>query len=377
MITIKLMNIIGLIVGCFASVPLFAMEMRALERPLPYHQMPVGSYEYGKPISVENYTLLMAAAHGDLDSITRMLQAGANITTSDDNDNTPLHFAAANGHLDAVRMLIANGADINWSNGLSQTPLHRAVANGHLFVVRELLSHRPNLNDIDFEGLAPLHHAVSRGNVEIARDLLIAGAHIHERTDPQTVDFPSFTPLQIAIHNDNRPLIRMLMWWGAGHTENERPAIIRALEKQPLMLASARGALGLVMQIVTQETTVDQLVEALMFALGQGHSNVVDFLASTIVERGGSTILQGYPLHHIHALLFGAAQPRNNLCDEIYSNGLYADYYTLYEILMSYIQTPRTPPAGVGTPLHSPTNQNLDPEMRHWFRNLNNHGSLH
>jgi ankyrin repeat protein len=51
-----------------------------------------------------------AAECGDVDAITRLLQAGANVKATDWGGYTALHRAAFNGHDDCCEVLIKGGA---------------------------------------------------------------------------------------------------------------------------------------------------------------------------------------------------------------------------------------------------------------------------
>lgn len=56
-------------------------------------------------------SLLVAAAHGDVQHMLELLEAGANPNAADHNKTTALHWAASSDNVDAVRVLIAYGAD--------------------------------------------------------------------------------------------------------------------------------------------------------------------------------------------------------------------------------------------------------------------------
>jgi ankyrin repeat protein len=58
---------------------------------------------------------------------------------------TALTYAASAGHHDTVSMLIEAGADIHLPDKASDTPLHHAVRNDHLHVVKLLLAHDANI----------------------------------------------------------------------------------------------------------------------------------------------------------------------------------------------------------------------------------------
>ena len=82
-----------------------------------------------------------AARRGDVDSLRRLVAAGAEVTRSDYDDRTPLHLGAAEGHVRVVEYLIARGADVNACDRWRGTPLRDAEDGGHQAVVQLLKRH--------------------------------------------------------------------------------------------------------------------------------------------------------------------------------------------------------------------------------------------
>ena len=83
---------------------------------------------------------------------------------------TPLHEASDNGHSDTVKMLLDAGADLSLTEEYGQTPLHLAAMNGHArgrVEVAKILTEAgadPNMRDTDpCRGETPLHWASYRG----------------------------------------------------------------------------------------------------------------------------------------------------------------------------------------------------------------------
>ena len=65
-----------------------------------------------------------AAADGNLKSVKRAVESGADINNPDPmNGYTPLHLAVANDHKDVVKYLVDNKAKINILNKRKETPL--------------------------------------------------------------------------------------------------------------------------------------------------------------------------------------------------------------------------------------------------------------
>ena len=66
--------------------------------------------------------LHFAAQHGDIETIVRLLEAGAYINILDDQENTPLHEACRNGHVDTAIYLLQRGAFPSPLNKDGNTP---------------------------------------------------------------------------------------------------------------------------------------------------------------------------------------------------------------------------------------------------------------
>ena len=61
----------------------------------------------------KNRALFEAVKEGDIEQVTLLISAGANIHEKDPDGELALYLAARNGHKDVVALLIEKGADIN------------------------------------------------------------------------------------------------------------------------------------------------------------------------------------------------------------------------------------------------------------------------
>merc|ERR1712107_173166 len=71
--------------------------------------------------------MLYAARANDMEELQTAIDAGAPIDCRDPNDTTPLMMAAANGHLDIMTKLLESAADVNAVNGSKNSALHWAA----------------------------------------------------------------------------------------------------------------------------------------------------------------------------------------------------------------------------------------------------------
>ena len=82
--------------------------------------------------------LIGACVQGDLEIARRLLEAGANKSAKDHEDNTALNLVAENAHVEA-QLLLDAGADKDLQDCSGITALMLAAENGHVEVVRLLL----------------------------------------------------------------------------------------------------------------------------------------------------------------------------------------------------------------------------------------------
>ena len=100
--------------------------------------------------------LLEAAMNENIASIKQHLDAGANVSTKDVNDWTPLYNA---GKKEIAELLISRGADVNATDKSGWTPLHAAVMGGKE-TVELLIANGANVNarvaSGSYKGMTPL-----------------------------------------------------------------------------------------------------------------------------------------------------------------------------------------------------------------------------
>jgi ankyrin repeat protein len=114
--------------------------------------------------------LIQAARTGSLDTITLLLDSGADVNlpgpTGDDWNATPLQHAILARQPGAVRLLLERGADPNRVGGLnSPAPLLLAAGDIDPVFVNLLLAHGANPAIEGEAGETPLSRAVSAGTI--------------------------------------------------------------------------------------------------------------------------------------------------------------------------------------------------------------------
>jgi ankyrin repeat protein len=84
---------------------------------------PVGVHTRG---GWQSTPLHIAAIRGDVEAITALLDAGADIQSRGEHGYSPLHEAVEQGHIEAVRLLLERGASLIATSDDGSTPIQSA-----------------------------------------------------------------------------------------------------------------------------------------------------------------------------------------------------------------------------------------------------------
>ena len=98
------------------------------------------------------------------------------LVADDQYGNTPLHKAVVIENLEAISDLLAAGADMEARDQFGATPLHYAASGGSPEVITTLLAAGADLRAQAQVDVTPLHIAASGGGPEAITTLLAAGA---------------------------------------------------------------------------------------------------------------------------------------------------------------------------------------------------------
>lgn len=144
----------------------------------------------GRPVFKGDNALMAAADAGDAQSVSEIVNAGADVNGGDENGVTPLMAAAAKGRLAAVTLLVSLGADVDAKTtktfhlGPDPIPagtpvLSIAALGGHPKTIRFLLGNKANVNAKDnVYGMDPLFLAAYNGHFEAVKILIKYGADV-------------------------------------------------------------------------------------------------------------------------------------------------------------------------------------------------------
>ena len=141
-----------------------------------------------------------------------LLESGANVSSRDNREYTPLHYAATNSsNPQIIRLLLQHGANVNAVDKLGNSALHvAAVANPDPGIFGILLK---NGADLQFRsrdsGGTPLHSAALNWSDPVLKLFLDWGGDVTARNNDGA------TPLHVAARNFNPDIAKLLVDNGA------------------------------------------------------------------------------------------------------------------------------------------------------------------
>lgn len=185
--------------------------------------------------------LFPACAIGDLATVEKLLNIGADINVQEVEGETPLMYAAANGRVEVVKYLIKRGADIHRKSNNNQTALGRATAFGRVEVVRVLLENNANVEESMNQGGRPLMYT---DNIAIVKMLINKGANINAQ------DGAGVTALMAASANGRDDIVKELIYNGADINLKDKQG------RTPLMWATERGHKSIIYILQHAETNM-------------------------------------------------------------------------------------------------------------------------
>ncbi|AXY04669.1 ankyrin repeat protein [Fowlpox virus] len=138
-----------------------------------------------------------------IDTLKLLLENGADVNATSDNDNAVIHLATENRRYDIIKTLLDYGADVNMIGYRGKTPLYYATENYSYRNMKLLLDHGSNPNIADHIMNTPLFISIKCACIENTKMLLDSGADINHVNDngetPISYLAPNLIPTPVAI----------------------------------------------------------------------------------------------------------------------------------------------------------------------------------
>ena len=145
------------------------------------------SGHWSSPTGRLDGTLHISTHKGAIETIEKLLNAGASSNSTNSAGYSPLHIAAFTGQTAIVDLLLNAGADpdavprkaSNSNDVLKRcggvSPIHMAAFNGHTDIVAALLLAGADADSTAKDGTTPMYWADKNGHVDVVLALLNAG----------------------------------------------------------------------------------------------------------------------------------------------------------------------------------------------------------
>ena len=245
-----------------------------------------------RPATAANDTTLVEAVkQGDRSAIETLLgQPGLDVNAPEPDGTTALHWAAHRGDIDTVNRLIDAGADVHTANRYDIAPIWLAAQDGHEVVVVALLRAGANPNTTrGNSGESVVMITARAGHADVLRRLVARGADVNakERIRSQTA-------LMWAAAERHPAAVRVLAEAGADLEARSSTGIT------PLMFAIRAGDVPTTGELLDQgadlTATAPDGTTALVLAIINAHWETAAFLVKRGADPNGNDPVHGRPL---------------------------------------------------------------------------------
>jgi ankyrin repeat protein len=131
------------------------------------------------PLVLADEALIRAAKRQDFDSVTALIDAGANVNSPSSDGTTLLHWAVFHGNHELAENLIRQEVNVNASNDYGVSPLSEAAAVGNAEMIELLLEAGADVESPNHEGQTALMAVARTGNLDAAKLLIKHGADLN------------------------------------------------------------------------------------------------------------------------------------------------------------------------------------------------------
>lgn len=231
--------------------------------------------ERGADVNTESFSgataVYMAAQNGHCNILRILVRNGANLnSTRLKGGDSPLHTATQSGYADVMEMLLDNDSDVDMRTVSGATPLFIAAQECDSKIVELLLRYSANVNICRNDGVSPLAVAASKGKSEVAKLLL------YKKADVDVCSRSGISPLFIAAQEGYSDIVALLLNCGAHINSKTENGVT------PLFAACMKGNYKSVEELLKKHANVNLCEKTgtfpLFVACEKGFSDIVDLL---------------------------------------------------------------------------------------------------
>ncbi len=229
-------------------------------------------------------TLLTAAILArNINLLNFLIKNGADVNKSMRDGQSPLSLACNNNFKEIVNLLLENGADVNQVKNKWWSPMYIASSHGNKEIVTRLLKESgANVDQIDnMGGNTALYSAASVGSLEVVKVLLANGANPNLPGKGEGI-----TPIHIAISKGHIDIIETLLKNGADANQATLDG------RTPLSIAIKKRDTKIVTLLVESGASVDQDTDGVAPLHSVSHHGDVD-LARLLLEHNATVDIVG------------------------------------------------------------------------------------
>jgi uncharacterized protein len=124
-----------------------------------------------------------AATSGRTEIIHVFIDAGANVSLRDKNGGTPICYAAKSGHVEAIMALKGAGGSVSSRDDNAQTAIFYAANYGHFKAIEALKHFGAEVSLRDENGSTPIFYAAKNGHIDAIKTLIKFGAGASIKND--------------------------------------------------------------------------------------------------------------------------------------------------------------------------------------------------
>ncbi|MBK5501185.1 ankyrin repeat domain-containing protein [Peribacillus sp. TH14] len=158
---------------------------------------------------------MIATYNNDVETAKILITAGADVNIQDDMKNNPFLYAGAEGYLEILKLTINAGVDPKITNRYGGTALIPASEHGYVNVIKELLTNTDiDINHVNNLGWTALMEAIILSNGDEKQQQTVQ-LLIDHGADVNIADHNNVTPLQHAREKGFKEIEQILTKEGA------------------------------------------------------------------------------------------------------------------------------------------------------------------